>query len=67
MKRKGKLTIAIATVVLALLGGAAVYGQDKYSLKSPSGIAFSDFEGYEDWAESLPLIYIDNISEFPIN
>ncbi|MGB7777364.1 MAG: cytochrome P460 family protein, partial [Pseudolabrys sp.] len=50
MKRKGKLTIAIATVVLALLGGAAVYGQDKYSLKSPSGIAFSDFEGYEDWA-----------------
>lgn len=48
MKRKGKLTIAIATVVLALLGGAAVYGQDKYSLKSPSGIAFSDFEGYED-------------------
>lgn len=54
MKRKGKLTIAIATVVLALLGGAAVYGQDKYSLKSPSGIAFSDFEGYED----LSLIHI---------
>jgi hypothetical protein len=24
--------------------------QDKYSLKSPSGIAFSDFRGYEDWA-----------------
>jgi hypothetical protein len=22
---------------------------DKYSLKSPSGIAFSDFRGYEDW------------------
>lgn len=29
---------------------AAVYAQDKYSLKSPSGIAFSDFKGYEDWA-----------------
>ena len=26
------------------------YAQDKYSLKSPSGIAFSDFKGYEDWA-----------------
>jgi len=26
------------------------YAQDKYSLKSPSGIAFSDFRGYEDWA-----------------
>jgi len=54
MERKGKLTITIATVVLAVLGTAAVYAlgqdKDKYSLKSPSGIAFSDFRGYEDWA-----------------
>src|SRR2546429_4884862 len=50
MKRKSKLTIATATAVLAVLGAAAVYAQDKYSLKSPSGIAFSDFRGYEDWA-----------------
>ena len=50
MERKSKLTIAIATAGLAVLGAAAVYAQDKYSLKSPSGIAFSDFKGYEDWA-----------------
>ncbi len=50
MKRNNKLTLAIATTVLAVLGAAAVYAQDKYSLKSPSGIAFSDFRGYEDWA-----------------
>src|SRR5580693_5954653 len=50
MKHKSKLTIAIAAAVLAGLGGTAVYAQDKYSLKSPSGIAFSDFRGYEDWA-----------------
>src|ERR1700683_5096005 len=50
MKRKSKLTIAIATALLAVLGGAAVYAQEKYSLKSPGGIAFSDFRGYEDWA-----------------
>ena len=52
MKRKSILRIATATAVLAALG-AAVYAQDKfdkYSLKSPSGIAFSDFKGYEDWA-----------------
>jgi hypothetical protein len=49
MRRKSKLTIAIATAVLAVLGGAAVYAQDKYSLKSPDGVAFSDFKGYEDW------------------
>jgi hypothetical protein len=50
MERKSKLTIAIATALLAALGAAAVYAQDKYSLKSPSGIAFSDFKGYEDWS-----------------
>jgi hypothetical protein len=50
MKRKSKFTISIATAVLTVLGGTAVYAQDKYSLKSPSGIAFSDFKGYEDWA-----------------
>lgn len=49
------LTItAIAAAVLAVIVAAAVYAhaqnQDKYSLKSPSGIAFSDFRGYEDWA-----------------
>ena len=54
MTRNSKLTIATATAVLAVLGAAAVYAQghdnDKYLLKSPSGIAFSDFRGYEDWA-----------------
>ena len=50
MRRKSTLTIATATAVLALLGNTAVEAQDKYSLKSPSGIAFSDFKGYEDWA-----------------
>src|SRR2546423_10515412 len=48
LKRKSKLAIAVATAVLAV--ATAVYAQDKYSLKSPSGIAFSDFKGYEDWA-----------------
>jgi Cytochrome P460 len=47
MKLKGKLTIAS---MLAILAGTAVYAQDKYSLKSPDGVAFSDFRGYEDWS-----------------
>jgi hypothetical protein len=50
MKRKSRLPITMVTAVLALLGGTAVYAQDKYTLKTPSGIAFSDFRGYEDWA-----------------
>jgi hypothetical protein len=50
MERKSKLTIAIAAAALAGLVATAVYAQDKYSLKSPSGISFSDFRGYEDWS-----------------
>ena len=50
MERKSKFTIAIAAGVLAVLGATAIYAQDKYALKSPSGIAFSDFRGYEDWS-----------------
>jgi hypothetical protein len=55
VKRIGGFTVvATAVAVLAVLGAVVLYAQsqdnDKYSLKSPSGIAFSDFRGYEDWA-----------------
>ena len=47
MKRQSKFGVAAA---LAVLCGTAVYAQDKYALKSPDGVAFSDFKGYEDWS-----------------
>jgi hypothetical protein len=55
VERIARFTIAATTTaVLAVLGAAALFaqgqGNDKYSLKSPSGIAFSDFRGYEDWS-----------------
>ena len=53
MERRTRLTIVMATMMLHM-GGSAVHAQEKYSLKSPSGIAFSDFKGYEDWAVFLP-------------
>jgi hypothetical protein len=50
----GFTIVATAVAVLAVLGAVVLYAQsqdnDKYSLKSPSGVAFSDFKGYEDWA-----------------
>jgi hypothetical protein len=50
VKRLAGLTIFVIVVtVLAVLLLAAVSPQDKYSLISPGGIAFSDFRGYEDW------------------
>jgi hypothetical protein len=54
-ERSARFTmVATAVAVLAVLGATALFAQDqdkdKYSLKSPSGIAFSDFKGYEDWS-----------------
>ncbi|MEO8005348.1 MAG: cytochrome P460 family protein [Betaproteobacteria bacterium] len=52
MNSKSLLKGAIATALLTAIG-AAVYAQDKfdkYTLVSPSGIKFSAFRGYEDWA-----------------
>jgi hypothetical protein len=52
MRRKKVLSMAILAAVFAALG-LAVKAQekfDKYSLRSPGGIAFADFRGYEDWA-----------------
>ncbi len=42
------LMVTIA-VVLAVSGGRAVSSQDKYTLKVPGGLAFSEFKGYESW------------------
>jgi hypothetical protein len=52
VKRLAGLTIfvIVVTVLAVLVLIAAVNPQDKYSLISPGGIAFSDFRGYEDWA-----------------
>ena len=46
----GFTVVVTAIAVLAVLVATVVYAQDKHSLKSPSGIAFSDFRGYEDWS-----------------
>ena len=49
MNRNSMLTIGIATGWLAILGGLAISAQDKYAVKVPGGLAFSDFRGYEGW------------------
>jgi hypothetical protein len=49
MKTKRKLALAAVAVGLTLAGGVAVGAQDKYALKVPGGLAFSEFKGYESW------------------
>jgi hypothetical protein len=49
MNRKSMLTVGITTAALAVWGGLAISAQDKYTLKVPGGLAFSEFRGYEAW------------------
>ena len=49
MNRKRLLTIGITTAVLAIWGAKAISAQDKYTVKVPNGLAFSEFKGYEGW------------------
>nr|UXE45373.1 hypothetical protein Hi04_10k_c4711_00019 [uncultured bacterium] len=49
MNRKNMVTIGIAAIWLAAAGARAMPAQDKYTLKLPDGLPFSDFKGYEDW------------------
>jgi len=49
MTLKSMLAVGIISVSLVAVVGTAMSAQDKYSLKTPSGMAFSDFRGYEGW------------------
>jgi hypothetical protein len=49
MKSKSMLTIPIIAGLLALASGLAISAQDKYTLKVPNGLSFSEFKGYESW------------------
>jgi Cytochrome P460 len=48
MNRTNMFSIAIA-LWIAALGGLATSAQDKYTVKVPGGLAFSEFKGYEGW------------------
>ena len=49
MKTILSFVIVIIALVLGVLGGRAIPAQDKYTLKVPNGLAFSEFRGYETW------------------
>src|ERR1700731_1863879 len=49
MKGKSIGVIVFVGVFLSVLVALAMAAQDRYTLKVPDGLAFSDFRGYEDW------------------
>lgn len=51
VKREKIAGIAFVLASLPLVVGAALAQQDKWSVKAPNGVAFSEFKGYEDWQD----------------
>jgi hypothetical protein len=51
MNRKVSPTIAIVVVMVAVVGSVALAAQDRFALKVPNGLAFSEFRGYETWQD----------------
>jgi hypothetical protein len=49
MTRIASSLIVILAAVFGLFGGRTILAQDKYTVKVPNGLAFSEFKGYEDW------------------
>lgn len=50
MKRNILLTGVTTMLAVAALAGAIAYAaQDRYTVKVPGGLAFSEFRGYETW------------------
>jgi hypothetical protein len=49
MRSKRIRTLAIVTVLVSALGASPASAQDKYTVKVPGGLAFSEFKGYESW------------------
>jgi hypothetical protein len=43
------LIVSIAVVLAGIVGGRAMSAQDKYTVRVPNGLAFSEFRGYEAW------------------
>jgi hypothetical protein len=49
MKPKSIGVIVLVVAFLSVLVALAMAAQDKYTLKVPGGLAFSEFKGYEAW------------------
>ena len=58
MERIPKSLIVMSAVLLTILGSRAISSPDKYTVKVPGGLAFSEFNGYESW-QVVSVSYTD--------
>ena len=48
-RRRLKTALAAVGIVLTTLGGIAIAAQDRYTVQTPGGLGFTDFQGYDKW------------------
>src|SRR3982751_5933538 len=49
MHQKSIVGIRVTAAFVAITCATAIAAQDKYTVRVPNGLAFSEFRGYEDW------------------
>jgi hypothetical protein len=67
MKSKKIQAIVIIVVFLSAMGITVLAGQDKYTLKAPNGVAFSEIRGYKTWPAVAVREVDDGIKVIPAN
>ena len=67
MKSKTTSAVAVVAVSLVVLTGIALAAQDKFTLKAPNGVAFSEFKGYESWQNVAPSVVDEGIKSILAN
>jgi hypothetical protein len=51
VKSKNIRAVVISVVPLVVVGSLALAQQDRYTLKIPDGLAWSEFRGYDNWRD----------------
>lgn len=59
MKKRFFYALATIVVLLFLRGNSLLVAQDRYELKAPNGISFSEIRGYESWQVIAPSYRTD--------
>lgn len=54
MNTKAVRIVLTTAISLCVFGGIAFAAQDRYTVKVPDGLAFSEFKGYDTWQEVAP-------------
>jgi len=49
IRRSRAKSVVMISALLTVAGGIAFAASDKYAVKVPGGLSFSEFKGYEDW------------------